>query len=311
MNERWDRFWFDGVPPHIYALLRITLGLVGFLVLGFSQGTFDMQELAEADIASAAISLNAVFFLILAAFAIKLPAISRLSPEIWMPPGPAVMSACKLWPIRDATRTPPLHQMSPSSSMRLVIVIESVANSVSAPSVGSGAGSVVALNVGRLRNAFTGVVAPLRPVAGRRMMASAAGPATVRTQINAGPDGPVFSATHDGYLDRYGVLHRRTLSLKDSGRRLALLAGGRRGRGSRLLARLLQLLARQLMVRDRVNSANAGADIAVGDAFDLQRMKHAEIGDLVEGEPGVLDQPDSGCDRHQRLFGHESSPKFL
>ncbi|MEQ1761261.1 MAG: HTTM domain-containing protein [Vicinamibacterales bacterium] len=33
MSERWDRFWFDGVPPHIYALLRITLGLVGFLVL--------------------------------------------------------------------------------------------------------------------------------------------------------------------------------------------------------------------------------------------------------------------------------------
>ncbi|MGE0056983.1 MAG: NuoM family protein [Dehalococcoidia bacterium] len=57
----------------LYTLAGSALMLVGFLVIGFSQGTFDMQELAEADITSAAISLNAVFFLILAAFAIKLP----------------------------------------------------------------------------------------------------------------------------------------------------------------------------------------------------------------------------------------------
>ena len=57
----------------LYTLSGSALMLVGFLVLGFSAGTFDMEELAQMDITSAAISLNAVFFLILAAFAIKLP----------------------------------------------------------------------------------------------------------------------------------------------------------------------------------------------------------------------------------------------
>jgi len=66
----------------LYTLAGSALMLVGFLVLGFSQGTFDMQELAEADITSAAISLNAVFFLILAAFAIKLPVIPV---HTWLP----------------------------------------------------------------------------------------------------------------------------------------------------------------------------------------------------------------------------------
>lgn len=27
--DRWDRFWFAPIPPHIYALLRIAFGLVG------------------------------------------------------------------------------------------------------------------------------------------------------------------------------------------------------------------------------------------------------------------------------------------
>jgi NADH-quinone oxidoreductase subunit M len=66
----------------LYTLFGSALMLVGFLVLGFSQGTFDMVELAQADIASAAISLNAVFFLILAAFAIKLPVIPL---HTWLP----------------------------------------------------------------------------------------------------------------------------------------------------------------------------------------------------------------------------------
>ena len=57
----------------LFTLSGSALMLVGFLVLGFSQGTFDMEKLAQADIGSAAISLNAIFLLILAAFAIKLP----------------------------------------------------------------------------------------------------------------------------------------------------------------------------------------------------------------------------------------------
>ncbi len=57
----------------LFTLSGSALMLVGFLVLGFSQHTFDMEKLAAADIGGAAISLNAIFFLILAAFAIKLP----------------------------------------------------------------------------------------------------------------------------------------------------------------------------------------------------------------------------------------------
>jgi NADH-quinone oxidoreductase subunit M len=66
----------------LYTLTGSALMLVGFLVLGFSAGSFDMVALAEADITTAAISLNAVFFLILAAFAIKLPVIPL---HTWLP----------------------------------------------------------------------------------------------------------------------------------------------------------------------------------------------------------------------------------
>lgn len=31
--ERWNQFWFASIPPHIYAVLRIGLGAVGFLTL--------------------------------------------------------------------------------------------------------------------------------------------------------------------------------------------------------------------------------------------------------------------------------------
>ena len=31
--RRWEQFWFADVPPHLYALLRITLGAVGCLTL--------------------------------------------------------------------------------------------------------------------------------------------------------------------------------------------------------------------------------------------------------------------------------------
>ena len=66
----------------LYTLSGSALMLVGFLVLGFAAGTFDMEELAASDIANPAISLNAVFFLILAAFAIKLPVIPL---HTWLP----------------------------------------------------------------------------------------------------------------------------------------------------------------------------------------------------------------------------------
>jgi NADH-quinone oxidoreductase subunit M len=66
----------------LYTLAGSALMLVGFLVLGFAENTFDMEVLAQAEISDAAISLNAVFFLILAAFAIKLPVIPL---HTWLP----------------------------------------------------------------------------------------------------------------------------------------------------------------------------------------------------------------------------------
>jgi NADH-quinone oxidoreductase subunit M len=66
----------------LYTLAGSALMLVGFLVLGFAAGTFDIPELAERDLSNAAISLNAVFFLILAAFAVKLPVIPF---HTWLP----------------------------------------------------------------------------------------------------------------------------------------------------------------------------------------------------------------------------------
>jgi NADH-quinone oxidoreductase subunit M len=66
----------------LYTFFGSAFMLVGFLVLGFSAGTFDMEELAAANITEAAISLHAVFFLILAAFAIKLPVIPF---HTWLP----------------------------------------------------------------------------------------------------------------------------------------------------------------------------------------------------------------------------------
>ncbi|HXH20502.1 MAG TPA: NADH-quinone oxidoreductase subunit M [Dehalococcoidia bacterium] len=73
---------YSAIKFVLYTLAGSALMLVGFLVLGFSQGTFDMQALAEADITEAAISLHAVFLLILAAFAIKLPVFPL---HTWLP----------------------------------------------------------------------------------------------------------------------------------------------------------------------------------------------------------------------------------
>src|SRR3972149_6955879 len=56
--------------------------LAGFLVLAFSAGTFDMTELARMEITDALIPLPAVFFLIFAAFAVKLPLVPF---HTWLP----------------------------------------------------------------------------------------------------------------------------------------------------------------------------------------------------------------------------------
>jgi NADH-quinone oxidoreductase subunit M len=57
----------------LFTIVGSALMLVGFLVLAFSAGTFDMAELARMEIRDALIPVPVVFFLIFAAFAVKLP----------------------------------------------------------------------------------------------------------------------------------------------------------------------------------------------------------------------------------------------
>ena len=61
------------------------------------------------------------------------------------------------------------------------------------------------------------------------------------------------------------------------------------------------LLARELAGRDRVHALDALRHVAVGDALHLQHVQAAQLGDLLEGQRGVLDQPHGGCFRHQEF----------
>ena len=66
----------------LFTIAGSALMLVGFLVLGFAAGTFDMEELARMQVTEAAIPLTAVFFLIFAGFAVKLPVVPL---HTWLP----------------------------------------------------------------------------------------------------------------------------------------------------------------------------------------------------------------------------------
>ena len=57
----------------------------------------------------------------------------------------------------------------------------------------------------------------------------------------------------------------------------------------------------QLAILDRVIALDADACLAIGDRLHFQRMEAAQIGDLVKGETGVVDQPYGGCLRHKQL----------
>ena len=66
----------------LFTIAGSALMLVGFLVLGFAAGTFDMEELARSEITGAAIPLSVVFFLIFVGFAVKLPIVPL---HTWLP----------------------------------------------------------------------------------------------------------------------------------------------------------------------------------------------------------------------------------
>ena len=58
-----------------------------------------------------------------------------------------------------------------------------------------------------------------------------------------------------------------------------------------ILFGLLDFLARELAGQHRVETFDAGGDLAIGNALHLQRVQMAEFGDLLEAERGVVDQP--------------------
>ena len=68
----------------------------------------------------------------------------------------------------------------------------------------------------------------------------------------------------------------------------------------RVLLGLLDLLAGQLARVIGSEPLDAGRDFAVGDALHLERVKLAEVGDLLERQRCVLDEPDGCRLRHQR-----------
>jgi hypothetical protein len=70
------------------------------------------------------------------------------------------------------------------------------------------------------------------------------------------------------------------------------------------------LLARQLPGQHRVKTFNSLRRVAIGDRLHFEHVKFAEIGDLVERQSGVLDEPDGGRLRHQRNRHGKSPLRF-
>jgi len=67
----------------LYTLFGSAFMLVGILVLGFTAGTFDIRELGQIDeIKDAVIPVQAIFFLLIIAFCIKLPVVPF---HTWLP----------------------------------------------------------------------------------------------------------------------------------------------------------------------------------------------------------------------------------
>ena len=65
----------------------------------------------------------------------------------------------------------------------------------------------------------------------------------------------------------------------------------------------LDFLGRQLVVGDRIKALHTGRHIAIRNALHFQLMQFTKIGDLLEADGGVINQPNGGCFCHDR-FGH-------
>src|SRR5262249_14498510 len=68
------------------------------------------------------------------------------------------------------------------------------------------------------------------------------------------------------------------------------------------------LLAGELAVGNRVHALDALRRVAVCNGAYLERVHFGEIGDLIEGQSGIVDEPHGSRLRHQRCVAHGKSP---
>ena len=62
--------------------------------------------------------------------------------------------------------------------------------------------------------------------------------------------------------------------------------------------------ATALLDRGSHGGAQAPGDLAVGNTLHLEGMEPAKIGDLLEGQGGIVHQPHGGGLGHQDRIGH-------
>ena len=67
---------------------------------------------------------------------------------------------------------------------------------------------------------------------------------------------------------------------------------------------LFDLVMGELAGGDRVDALDSLGHVLVRNTLHLEGMHADELGDLLEGERGVVDQPDGGRLGHQGLVGH-------
>lgn len=73
---------YSAIKYFIYTMAGSAFLIVGVLILGFSVGTFDLIELSRMEIRDVLVPLPALFFLLLVAFAVKLPVVPF---HTWLP----------------------------------------------------------------------------------------------------------------------------------------------------------------------------------------------------------------------------------
>ncbi|MGY3406330.1 hypothetical protein ACVWZV_002443 [Bradyrhizobium sp. GM5.1] len=76
----------------------------------------------------------------------------------------------------------------------------------------------------------------------------------------------------------------------------------------RVVLALLDFLAGQLAIGKGIHALDALGGVAIGDRAHLEGVHFGEIGDLIEGQRGIVEQPDGGRLGHQRCVAHGKSP---